>query len=611
LDRNTVTGLLLIFLVFLVWIYYTTPTPEEMQRQARERAIQDSLRAIQAEQFDEQARSEPELIPTEHAASALGYFQSAAEGDTSLFTVQTPKYVAVFTNVGGGPALMTLLEHQKYDDTLVQLISDSTRSAYSLGFLSTQNYDIETDRLLFRQVTSGNRMQLEEGESATLQYVLEIDDGKRLYYTYTFTGSQYEINLSIRFAGIEELISGNTFDFAWVPSLAPTEQSRKSESMYTGAYFRTGKTISDLTLSDTGTEVENHTGNITWVATKTKFFTQIIKAEQETDGAILRGTVIGDPNSEEGILEYSASLRNRITPDMVSSFRLYAGPLEYRHLRNFDDKAYEMVDTGFGFMRWFSDPFVKYIIVPFFGFVGGWVGNYGLVIIIFGFAIKLVLYPLTKKSFESMAAMRELQPEMKAIQEKYKDNPQAQQQATMKLFKKAKVNPLGGCLPNLLQMPVLITLWRYFQNSIEIRQESFLWAADLSAPDPIIHLPFSIPFLGDFLSGFVLLMTLSMVVQMKISGQAGASNPQMKIFQYVLPLVLLFFFNTLSSGLSLYYLVYNVLSIGQQFMINKQIDHVKLMETVDKKKAKEMAREQRLEEKKVKTEKTKTEKKKK
>jgi YidC/Oxa1 family membrane protein insertase len=611
LDRNTVTGLLLIFLVFLVWIYYTTPTPEEMQRQARERAIQDSLRAIQAEQFDEQIRTEPELIPTEDAASALGYFQSAAQGDTTLFTVQTPKYVAVFTNVGGGPALFTLLEHQKYDDSLVQLISDSTRSAYSVGFLSTQNYDIETDRLLFRQVTSGNRMQLEEGETATLQYVLEVEDGKRLYYTYTFTGSQYEFNLSIRFAGIEELISGNTFDFAWVPSLVPTEQSRKSESMYTGAYFRTGNTISDLTLSDTGTEVENHTGNITWVATKTKFFTQIIKAEQETDGALLRGTVIGDPNSEEGILEYSASLRNRITPDMVSSFRLYAGPLEYRHLRNFDDKAYEMVDTGFGFMRWFSDPFVKYIIVPFFGFVGGWVGNYGLVIIIFGFAIKLVLYPLTKKSFESMAAMRELQPEMKAIQEKYKDNPQAQQQATMKLFKKAKVNPLGGCLPNLLQMPVLITLWRYFQNSIEIRQESFLWAADLSAPDPIIHLPFSIPFLGDFLSGFVLLMTLSMVVQMKISGQAGASNPQMKVFQYVLPLVLLFFFNTLSSGLSLYYLVYNVLSIGQQFMINKQIDHVKLMETVDKKKAKEMAREQRLEEKKVKTDKVKTEKKKK
>ena len=605
MDRNTVTGLLLIFLVFLVWIYYTTPTPEEMQRQARERAIQDSLRAAQTELFDERGLTEPELSATEPAASALGYFQAAAGGDTTLFTVQTPKYEAVFTNAGGGPALFRLLEHQKFDGSIVQLISDSSRSAYSLGFLSTQNYDIETDRLLFRQVTSGNRMQLLEGETATLEYVLEVEDGKRLYFTYTFTGSQYEFNLDIRFAGIEELISGNVFDFAWVPSLVPTEQSRKSESMYTGAYFRTGNTISDLLLSDTGTEVENHTGNITWVATKTKFFTQIVKADQETEGAILRGTVIGDPNSEEGVLEYSALLRNRIQPDMVTSFGLYAGPLEFRNLRDFDDKAYEMVDTGFGFMRWFSDPFVKYIIVPFFGFMGGLVGNYGLVIIIFGFAIKLVLYPLTKKSFESMAAMRELQPEMKALQEKYKDNPQAQQQATMKLFKTAKVNPLGGCLPNLLQMPVLITLWRYFQNSIEIRQESFLWAADLSAPDPIIHLPFTIPFLGDFLSGFVLLMTVSMVVQMKISGQSGASNPQMKVFQYVLPVVLLFFFNTLSSGLSLYYLVYNVLSIGQQFMINKRIDHVKLMETVDKKKAKEMAKELRLEAKKSQTEKKK------
>jgi YidC/Oxa1 family membrane protein insertase len=599
LDRNTVTGLLLIFVVFLVWMWYTMPSPEELERQSRERAVRDSLRAVQAEQFDqfdEQITREIELSETD-PASALGMFETAAAGDTLLFTVETPKYTAIFTSVGGGPAVMTLQEHRKYDGSLVQLISDTTRSAYSLGFLSTQNYDIETDRLLFRQITPGSGVRIGDGESTTLEYVLEVENGRRLYFTYTFTGSQYEFDIDIRFAGIEDLISGNTFDFAWIPPLVPTERSRKSESMYTGAYFRTGNTISSLLLSSAGTEVENPTGNITWVATKTKFFTQIVKANQETEGALIRGTVIGDPNTEEGILEYSASLRNRIQPGQVSSFRLYAGPLELRHLRSFDDKAYEMVDTGFRFMRWFSDPFVKFVIVPFFGFVGGYVGNYGLVIIIFAFALKIVLYPLTKKSFESMAAMRELQPEMKAIQEKYKDNPQAQQQATMKLFKKAKVNPLGGCLPNLLQMPVLITLWRYFQNSIEIRQESFLWAQDLSAPDPVINLPFAIPFLGDYFGGFVLLMTASMVVQMKISGQSGASNPQMKVFQYVLPVVLLFFFNTLSSGLSLYYLIYNVLSIGQQFMINKKIDHVKLMETVDKKKAREMAREQKLEEK--------------
>jgi YidC/Oxa1 family membrane protein insertase len=241
---------------------------------------------------------------------------------------------------------------------------------------------------------------------------------------------------------------------------------------------------------------------------------------------------------------------------------------------------------------------VHWIILPFFTFFGGLLPNFGLVIILFAFLVKLVLYPLTKKSFESMAAMRELQPEMKALQEKYKDDPQAQQQATMKLFKKAKVNPLGGCLPNLLQAPVLITLWRYFQNSIEIRQESFLWAQDLSAPDVIINLPFTVPLLGSHIAGFVLLMALSMVVQMKISGggAGAASNPQMKIFQYVLPVILFVFFNQFASGLSLYYLIFNTLSIGQQMLINKQIDHVKMMETVDKKQARKMAKEQKKEE---------------
>lgn len=197
-----------------------------------------------------------------------------------------------------------------------------------------------------------------------------------------------------------------------------------------------------------------------------------------------------------------------------------------------------------------------------------------------------------------MAAMREIQPEMKAIQEKYKEDPQKQQKATMELFKKAKVNPLGGCLPNLLQIPVLVTLWKFFQNAIEIRGESFLWATDLSAPDVILDLPFTIPFMGNFIAGFVLLMTVSMVIQMRISGQGGASNPQMKILQYVFPVMMLFIFNAFASGLSLYYLVYNVLSIGQQMLINNKVDHVKLMEGIDKRKAKEMAKEQAMEKRK-------------
>jgi YidC/Oxa1 family membrane protein insertase len=176
-----------------------------------------------------------------------------------------------------------------------------------------------------------------------------------------------------------------------------------------------------------------------------------------------------------------------------------------------------------------------------------------------------------------MAAMKELQPQLKEIQDKYKDNPQKQQQETMKIYKKNKVNPLGGCLPNLLQFPILITLWRFFQNSILLRQEEFLWASDLSAPDYIINLPFSVPFLGDAIGGFVLLMSLAMVFQSKLTGGmsgGGGSNPmaqQMKVLQYIFPVMLLFIFNSFASGLSLYYLIFNVLSIAQQLYINKTL----------------------------------------
>jgi len=198
--------------------------------------------------------------------------------------------------------------------------------------------------------------------------------------------------------------------------------------------------------------------------------------------------------------------------------------------------------------------------------------------------------------------MRELQPEVKELQDKYKSDPKKQQEEMMKLYKKAKVSPLGGCLPMLLQMPILIVLWEFIQNSILFRQKAFLWAHDLSAPDYILHLPFHVPFLGDHISGFVLLMTISMVAQMKVSGQSssgGAGGAQMKMMMYFMPIFMMVIFNNLSSGLNLYYLVYNVLSIAQQMLINRQMSEIDLLEKVDKKKADELKRKRLIEQKKL------------
>ncbi|MDZ7692241.1 MAG: membrane protein insertase YidC [Balneolaceae bacterium] len=290
----------------------------------------------------------------------------------------------------------------------------------------------------------------------------------------------------------------------------------------------------------------------------------------------------GPVDNPSTIHHYQSYIKSDIPQDRLVSYRLYVGPLAYNTLKQFDGNAYDMVDVGWSWIRWFSDPLVRYIVIPFFGFVADYM-NIGLAIILFAVLIKVVLYPLTKKSYKSMAAMKDLQPKMKEIQEKYSDKPEKQQKETLKLYKEAGVNPLGGCLPNLLQFPILITLWRFFQNSILIRQEEFLWASDLSAPDYILSLPFSIPFLGDQLAGFVLLMSGAMMLQSKVTGGmsggmgggGGMGGSQMKMFQYLLPVMLLFIFNNFAAGLSLYYLIYNVMSIGQQLWINHQIDNDK------------------------------------
>ena len=232
---------------------------------------------------------------------------------------------------------------------------------------------------------------------------------------------------------------------------------------------------------------------------------------------------------------------------------------------------YDMVDYGWDAFEWMTRPLATFIFIPAFSFLSSYIPNYGLVIIVFSFLIKLVLFPLTKSSYKSMARMRELQPQMQEIKEKFKDNQQKQQEATMKLYKTSGVNPLGSCLPMFLQYPIIITLWQFLQQSIEIRQQGFLWANDLSAPDAILNLPFEIPFYGDFVAGFTVLMALSMVIQMRLQ-PTPSSGMQAKIFMYVMPVFMLVIFNGFPSGLSLYYLCYNIITAGQQKLINNSIE---------------------------------------
>lgn len=582
----------------IAWAWFTMPSPEEMQRRQAEQARQDSIAATQPadtqqRQTDTLPEDTSEATPQgaaigqnpDDAPPQMGSFSAASASDTTSLVVNTPLYRTVFTSVGAGPKKFYLKEHDNWDHSPVQMIDDTTRSTYSVGFLTTENLNVETDRLVFEQITPSDSLTLQEGETDSVVYALTLDDNRQIRYIYTLNGDSYEIDLKIRFQGLQSTIIGQTIELGWKSGLNFTERDVSQEGIVASSYIFAGGELEQLLLSEGGYQEQNVTGNIDWVATRTKFFGQYIKPQVPTDGAVMMGELSGEAGLSTTEHRYKTFVSVDIPPDGTAQFRLYSGPLSYRTLSQFDDDAYDLVDVGYSFIRWFSDPLVRYMIIPYFHLTEDYFHlNFGIAIIIFGILIKLVLYPLTVKSYRSMAAMKELQPQLKELQEKYKDDPQKQQKATLKLYKEAKVNPLGGCLPNLLQLPILLTLWRFFQNSIMIRQEEFLWAEDLSAPDYILSLPFEIPFLGDQLAGFVLLMTVAMVFQSRMmggmggmggGGGGGAMAGQMKMLQYIFPVMLLFIFNNFAAGLSLYYLVYNVMTIGQQLLINSQLEKEK------------------------------------
>tara|TARA_B100000989_G_scaffold298723_1_gene289436 strand:- start:11692 stop:13488 length:1797 start_codon:yes stop_codon:yes gene_type:complete len=597
----------------LGWFYFTLPNEEQLAEQQKQRAIRDSLAQVDLNQnLDSNLDSDigvPSRLQNQGIGTSalsnmkssqiidgnepkvqnVGMFGAIQDSVQRFTTIDTPLYKAIFTNKGAGPTQFTLKEHVNWAGTPVQMIGDTTLSAYNLGFLSTENYNVETQQILFEAENPASNILVLSGENRSLSYRLNVPNGGALRYTYTFFSDSYEIDLRVEYIGIQEYILGRSVDFGFISPLNFTERDRVQEALETSAYLFAGGELERLKVDNpdenNGYNELNINGVVEWVATKTKFFTQLIQPVHSTEGALLIGQINGKVDQATTDHTYQAMVNSDIPSNGKQEYRLYIGPTKYADMKSYNENAFDMVEVGYGWLRWFSDPFVRFIVIPFFNVMGGFISNYGVLVIIFAVTVKLVLSPLTFKSYKSMAAMKELQPQMKELQEKYKSDPQKQQKATMDLYRKNKVNPLGGCVPILLQFPILITLWLFFQNSILLRQESFLWANDLSAPDFIINLPFGIPFLGDQIGGFVILMSLSMGLQSRLTGGAsggaasGAMAQNMKIMQYILPIMMLFIFNRFASGLSLYYLIFNVLSIVQQYYINRSTHKATLVKS--------------------------------
>lgn len=580
LDRNALIGILLMSLLLGVWMIYTAPSQQEAVRQ---QAAADSAQTAQRT-ASPVGPADAEIGPAEATAEddslrAPADSAFSVAGPARLVTVRTDRYEATFSSRGGTLVRFRLLgfDHAGTDEP-VELVSDAS-GAIALGFVPPQGAYVDTRSLAFTPVVAGqpfagDSVRATDGP-AELRFETRVPGtagrAGAIRLVYSFAPDSYDVGLRVEAVGTDVLARGG-YDLTWNGALPLAEEDPKGETMQAGAYLRSGGETESIHLTKPSrAEPITRTGAVDWVAVKTKFFIAAVIPASPTvaEGAELTGQQVGEAGGSGFGQDFAARLE---MPDLAAgqaqNVTLYLGPLELRRLATYG--LYDTVDFGFG--AFMTRPIARYVIAPTFAFLSTFIASYGIVIIVFALLVKLVLWPLTAASYRSAAKMRELQPELAALKETHPDDPQKQQEAMMRLYKERGVNPLGGCLPMLLQYPILIALWRFFQSTLVLRGEPFLWAPDLSAPDVILNLPFAIPFYGDYVSGFTLLMAGSMLATMKLSQPSGnAVTGQQKAILYMMPAIFLLFFNGFPAGLSLYYLAFNIFSVVQQRMVNQQV----------------------------------------
>ena len=567
MDRNVVTATVLIAVIMFVWLWWIAPSPDQLSN--TEPPITDT--AAVAGQL-------PDEVPDEQRATRAvpvdSAFAAAQQGEEQFVTVETGLYTARFSTKGGTPVSFQLKEYKKFDqETPVELVAGDEAGALGLVFTTPSNHVVDTRSFFFDSPAAGQTVVVAD-EPVSIVFEAQLGGGS-IRQTYTFTPDEYDVALHVEQQNASTFATEEGYEIVWNGGIPLTEGNPETEAQASGAFARSGGETESVELNSDAYEEKRLSGTVAWAAVKSKYFTSVIIPSGQTRGAELIGERMGETDSPTLWEDYSISVLMPPAAPEGDAFNLYIGPMEFYRISDYGIGLYDMVDYGWDAMEWMTRPLAKFVFIPTFTFLSQFIANWGLVIIVFACLIKIVLYPLTKSSYKSMARMRELQPKMEAIKEKYGDNPQKQQEAMMKMYRETGINPLGGCLPMLLQYPILIALWMFLPSAIEIRQQGFLWANDLSAPDAILNLPFTIPLYGNFVAGFTLLMGLSMIVQMKIQMTPSSSNAQAKVLTYVMPLMLFVFFNRLASGLSLYYLVYNIVTAIQQKYINSHIEKLK------------------------------------
>ncbi len=566
MDRNNIIGLILIFVIFAGSFYLMKPSEQEIKK---EQALQDSLKNVREGNVDTLVTKPVTVVPDSVDLSKP--FGTAKTGEETLVTLENELIKAEITTKGGKVKSVQLKEETNFDNTPLYLIEGENNK---FGFLfNTSGQNIYTDDLYFTTVSS-------TPNSATFR--LHYNNEQYLEYTYTLQSDSYNLNLNIQAVGIQNLvdIKQKTILLNWESTLLRKEPNIKSERDKSTVFYKnTDNDVDHLSeTSDDNEKLEKE--KVEWIAFKQHFFSSILSSKQPFENTELAVTTMTGDNVVKHY-KATAELAFNTQSNNQYEFNFFYGPNQYKVLKA-EDKTYEkIINMGWGPMGWIN----RFLTVPLFDFLDGFHLSYGIVILILTLLLKGAMFPLTRKSYLSMAKMRVLKPQLDTIKEKVgDDNPMLLQQEQMKLYKQAGVNPLGGCLPMLLQMPFTIAFFFFFPNLFELRGESFLWMKDLSTYDAPIT--FSPIFGINHISLMCVLMTATtLLTTWYNNATAGATaNNQMKYIGYIMPLLFFFMLNSFPSGLNYYYFLGAVFTFLTQVLIRQTIDDEKILAKLEENK---------------------------
>jgi len=572
MDKTARTGLLLIGLLLLVYFFVTNPTRKDVENYNTKK---DSLAAVN-QKTDSLNKIAPEVIKASEQSSSrvqdslkalqLGAFGKLAEGVNDECILENDVLKIILNTKGGNIRSVQLKKFRRADSTDLILL-ESGFNKFNISFPTKQAQTINTSDLYYTPSTK-------QGESITL--TASIDANTSLKQSYSLKPGSYVVGYDLKFDGMNSIISSQSLQVDWSARIPKQEKALTQEMQTTTIWYKIPDKDADY-LSESSESTEDFPYDLKWIAFKQNFFNSTLIAENSftTSKLTVKHIDLGNYVKELSTTAYLPFNVGQTNNDYAMKF--YFGPNDYNILKTNDLGMEKMVKVGWGIFGWVN----MFITIPIFEFLSKFISNFGIIILLLTLIIKLALFPMVYGSYKSMAKMKVLKPDIDQLNEKFKDDLQRRQQETMKLYKRAGVSPLGGCLPMLLQLPFLMSMFQFFPSCIDLRQQGFLWCDDLSTYDSIWTFGTNIPFYGDHVSLWTILMTLVTLAMTFWSNQFSTQPKEYKWIGYIMPVIFLGIFNNYSAGFSYYSTIATAMTLGQQLIARQLVDDNKLLAKIE------------------------------